>query len=145
MFKVLSSVAALTVLTVFAFCSDIPKNAYDGVENKVQKFSGELFLMPEQKEALDVLTRRLKDKQKSLKTKISEIERQKSKALFEKNFAKAKESAAKKSAYETELENARIDYMKALTVILSDDEYDRLNETIADEAAKKQKKRKTGR
>jgi hypothetical protein len=130
MLKILSVLAGLAVLSSFAFCKDLPKNAYDGFENKVKKFYGELFLMPEQKEALEILTNRLKGKRKRLKTKISEKKAQKTKALSEKDFVKAKAAAAEISSYEAEIENDKIEYMKAVSVILSDEEYENLNEMI---------------
>jgi len=143
--KIFAAAASLIFLSVFAFCGDIPKNAYDGFENKVSKFCKDLFLMPEQKEAVDILTKRLKDKRKNLKAKIAEAKTQKNKALSEKDFTKAKEAVSKISAYEKELENDKIEYMKSLTVILSDEEYDVLNEIIMDEAAEKQKTKKNSK
>jgi len=140
--KIFAAAASLIFLSVFAFCEDVPKNAYDGFENKVNKFCKDLFLMPEQKEALDILTKRLKDKRKILKVKITEAKTQKNKALSEKDFTKAKEAVSKISTYEKELENDKIEYIKSLTVILSDEEYDVLNEIIMDEAAEKQKTKK---
>ncbi|MDR2191563.1 MAG: hypothetical protein LBO62_01610 [Endomicrobium sp.] len=142
MIKIFIASANLILLSAFAFCETVPKNAYDGVENKVKKFYGELFLMPSQTEALDILTAKLKEKQKSLKSKIALSKTQKTSAIYKKDFAKAKEETLKISSYETEIETARIEYMKSLTIILNDEEYDRLNEMLINAASEKQKTKK---
>ncbi|MDR3113523.1 MAG: hypothetical protein LBU09_04025 [Endomicrobium sp.] len=143
--KILSVCIGLAFLSSFAFCKDLPKNAYEGFEGKVKKFYGGLFLTPEQKEALDILTERFKDKRKRLKAKISEKKAQKTKALSKKDFDKAKAAVSEISYYEVEIENDKIEYMKSAAVILSDEEYDRLNEIIIDEALEKQKNSKKGK
>jgi P pilus assembly/Cpx signaling pathway, periplasmic inhibitor/zinc-resistance associated protein len=115
---------------------------YNGFERKFKQHKNQLNLEQAQTESIEKLDKESAEKFQAARQNIGKLNGDKSEAISNKNFDRAREITTEISAQEAVVEKMRVDYIERISKILTPTQYKALEELISKTISEKRARSK---